>query len=173
MAYPRRSTSIPIRMPVATRSRRWSVACAASARAVILWAAILIVLYRGVMAIALNETPAGSNDNGTASTQFPVTLAEAYAYAYGRTVGSTAETKAAQAEQAARAPMRHGNPIGGILPLIFLVVRNRPAEVGSWPDGVPPSAAAGRPGHAIEQQGSRFGECIRTAVFWKLAAATL
>jgi uncharacterized protein len=33
---------------------------------------------------------------------------------------STAETKAAQAEQAARAPMRHGNPIGGLLPLIFL-----------------------------------------------------
>jgi uncharacterized protein len=33
---------------------------------------------------------------------------------------STAETKAAQAEQAASAPMRHRNPIGGILPLIFL-----------------------------------------------------
>jgi len=33
---------------------------------------------------------------------------------------SAAEQKAAEAEQAARAPMRHGNPIGGILPLIFL-----------------------------------------------------
>ncbi len=37
---------------------------------------------------------------------------------------STAERKAAQAEQAMQqdeAPMRHGNPIGGIIPLIFLV----------------------------------------------------
>ncbi len=34
---------------------------------------------------------------------------------------STAEQKAAQAEQAERAPMRHGNPIGGIIPLIFLI----------------------------------------------------
>jgi uncharacterized protein len=34
---------------------------------------------------------------------------------------STAEAKAAQAEQAARAPMRRGNPIGGIIPLIFLI----------------------------------------------------
>lgn len=37
---------------------------------------------------------------------------------------STAEQKAAQAEQAMRqdeAPMRHGNPVGGIIPLIFLI----------------------------------------------------
>jgi uncharacterized protein len=34
---------------------------------------------------------------------------------------STAETKAAQAEQTAREPMRRGNPIGGIIPLIFFV----------------------------------------------------
>ena len=37
---------------------------------------------------------------------------------------STAEQKAAQAEQAMQqdeAPMRHGNPIGGIIPLIFLI----------------------------------------------------
>jgi uncharacterized protein len=34
---------------------------------------------------------------------------------------STAEQKAAQAEQAARAPMRRGNPIGGIIPLIFFI----------------------------------------------------
>ena len=33
---------------------------------------------------------------------------------------STAETKAAQAEQAQNAPARHVNPIGGIIPLIFL-----------------------------------------------------
>ncbi|HWD66784.1 MAG TPA: TPM domain-containing protein [Caulobacteraceae bacterium] len=37
---------------------------------------------------------------------------------------STAEQKAAQAEQTVQqdeAPMRHGNPIGGIIPLIFLI----------------------------------------------------
>jgi len=34
---------------------------------------------------------------------------------------SAAEQKAAQAEQAQRAPMRHGNPIGGIIPLIFFI----------------------------------------------------
>jgi uncharacterized protein len=34
---------------------------------------------------------------------------------------STAEAKAAQAEQAAAAPSRRGNPIGGLLPLIFLI----------------------------------------------------
>ena len=50
---------------------------------IILWAAILVVLYRGVVAIALNETPANGN-NGAASTQFPVALAEAYAMQFGR-----------------------------------------------------------------------------------------
>ena len=34
---------------------------------------------------------------------------------------STAEAKAAAAEQAASAPVRHGNPIGGIIPLIFFI----------------------------------------------------
>src|SRR5437868_6101980 len=49
---------------------------------IILWAAILVIGYRGIMAIALNEKPASSG-SGTAATaggptsQFPVTLAEA------------------------------------------------------------------------------------------------
>jgi hypothetical protein len=55
---------------------------------VVLWAAILVIGYRGVMAIALNETPATKNSAGTpaASTasQFPVTLAEAYALQFGQ-----------------------------------------------------------------------------------------
>jgi hypothetical protein len=54
---------------------------------VVLWAAILIIGYRGVMAIALNETPA--NTKGTATTAsstpaFPVTLGEAFAMQFGQ-----------------------------------------------------------------------------------------
>jgi sugar phosphate permease len=61
-----------------------------------------------------------------------------------------------------------------ILPLLFFIVRNSPADINSYPDGVPPAAADGRAApRAIEQQGRRFTECIRTPVFWKLAAATL
>ncbi len=58
---------------------------------IILWAAILVIGYRGIMAIALNEKPASSG-NGAAATatgpavQFsvPVTLAEAFALQFGR-----------------------------------------------------------------------------------------
>jgi Conjugative transposon protein TcpC len=55
---------------------------------VVLWAAILIVGYRGVMAILLNESP--SNSNGTASTPapstpaFPTALGSAYALQFGQ-----------------------------------------------------------------------------------------
>jgi hypothetical protein len=54
---------------------------------IILWAALLVVAYRGIMAIALNEKPASST--GPAATasgpaaQFPVTLAEAFATQFG------------------------------------------------------------------------------------------
>jgi hypothetical protein len=55
---------------------------------VILWVAILVIGYRGVMAIAANETPAGTNANGSApassTAPFPVTLAEAYALQFGQ-----------------------------------------------------------------------------------------
>jgi hypothetical protein len=61
---------------------------------IILWAAILIVLYRGIMAIALNEMPASSN--GAAGTQFPVTLAEAYAMQFGRVYFNFSQADAAQ-----------------------------------------------------------------------------
>jgi Conjugative transposon protein TcpC len=54
----------------------------------VLWAAILIVAYRGITAIVLNETP--SSGNGTpaspapAASAFPVTLGSAYALQFGQ-----------------------------------------------------------------------------------------
>jgi hypothetical protein len=55
---------------------------------IILWAAILVIGYRGIMAIALNEKPASSSGAaataGGPTTQFPVTLAEAFAMQFGR-----------------------------------------------------------------------------------------
>lgn len=60
-----------------------------------------------------------------------------------------------------------------VVPLIFLIVRNSPADVSSYPDGVMPSRAGNDARGAIYQQGLTFQECIRTATFWKLACATL
>jgi Conjugative transposon protein TcpC len=55
---------------------------------VVLWVAILIIAYRGVMAIALNEAPASTNSTGSAqassASQFPVTLGSAYALQFGQ-----------------------------------------------------------------------------------------
>ena len=55
---------------------------------IILWAAILIIGYRGVMAILLNETPASTNGAAPAPTSssstFPVTLGEAFALQFGQ-----------------------------------------------------------------------------------------
>jgi hypothetical protein len=54
----------------------------------VLWAALLIIVYRGITAIFLNETPktptAASDSAGTSASQFPVTLAEAYALEFGQ-----------------------------------------------------------------------------------------
>src|SRR5215469_7165520 len=55
---------------------------------IVLWAAILIIGYRGITAIVLNETP--SSGNGAAATPtpstpaFPVTLGSAYALQFGQ-----------------------------------------------------------------------------------------
>jgi hypothetical protein len=56
-----------------------------------LWAAILIIGYRGISAIVLNETPSSaSSGNGAAATpvpsgpSFPVTLSSAYALQFGQ-----------------------------------------------------------------------------------------
>ena len=55
---------------------------------VVLWAAILIIGYRGVTAIIFNETPSGAspgNDTGAAASApgFPVELGEAFALRFG------------------------------------------------------------------------------------------
>ena len=56
----------------------------------VLWAVLLIIGYRGIMAIVLNETPAsrsgtsgGAAPAGNPNGSFPVTLAEAYALQFG------------------------------------------------------------------------------------------
>jgi hypothetical protein len=75
---------------------------------IVLWAALLIVIYRGVMAIALNETPASTSPSNGAgatatsgtSTQFPVTLAEAYVMQFGRVYFNFSPATAAQRQQA-------------------------------------------------------------------------
>lgn len=56
---------------------------------VVLWLAILVIAYRGIMAIVLNETPpstssAPASPASTPSSKFPVTLAEAYALQFGQ-----------------------------------------------------------------------------------------
>jgi hypothetical protein len=71
---------------------------------VVLWAAIIIIGYRGVMAIALDETPAASKSAGTpaaaaassSSSQFPVSLAEAYALQFGQAYLNVSPAGAAQ-----------------------------------------------------------------------------
>jgi Conjugative transposon protein TcpC len=54
---------------------------------VVLWAAILVIGYRGVTAIVLNETPANTNGAASASPSapaFPATLGEAFAMQFGQ-----------------------------------------------------------------------------------------
>jgi len=54
---------------------------------VILWVAIVVIGYRGVMAIALNETPASTNGAApktNSAPAFPVTLGEAFAMEFGQ-----------------------------------------------------------------------------------------
>jgi hypothetical protein len=55
----------------------------------VLWIVLLIIGYRGITAIIFNETPASRSGSsapasgGTGTSQFPVTLAEAYAAQFG------------------------------------------------------------------------------------------
>jgi hypothetical protein len=73
---------------------------------IVLWAALLVVIYRGVTAIALNETPASTSNGAGAtatsgtSTQFPVTLAEAYVMQFGRIYFNFTPATAPQRQQA-------------------------------------------------------------------------
>jgi predicted MFS family arabinose efflux permease len=60
-----------------------------------------------------------------------------------------------------------------VLPVLYLIVRNSPADVNSYPDGDSRGYSGNATRSAIEQQGLSFGECLRTTTFWKLTAATL
>jgi hypothetical protein len=83
LAAPERNTRVA-KAPWSGAGGRWTV----WPLRVVLWAAIIVIGYRGVMAIALNETPATSKSSGpsaaSSSPQFPVTLAEAYALQFGQ-----------------------------------------------------------------------------------------
>jgi MFS family permease len=60
-----------------------------------------------------------------------------------------------------------------IVPLIYLVVRNSPADIDSSPDGVAPTEAESRSRNSIYHSGYTFLECIGKPAFWKLSIATL
>ncbi|HTU75460.1 MAG TPA: conjugal transfer protein [Trebonia sp.] len=69
---------------------------------IVLWAALLIVIYRGVTAIALNETPSSTSATSgaaTATTQYPTTLAEAFVMQFGRVYFNVSPASAAQRQQ--------------------------------------------------------------------------
>jgi Conjugative transposon protein TcpC len=69
---------------------------------IVLWAALLIVIYRGVTAIALNETPSsgnGASGAATATPQFPTTLAEAFVMQFGQVYFNVSPATAAQRQQ--------------------------------------------------------------------------
>ena len=68
----------------------------------VLWAALLIVAYRGVTAIVFHQASApqaGGAEPGTAAGQFPVTLAEAYATEFGQVYLNFSPAIQAQREQ--------------------------------------------------------------------------
>jgi Conjugative transposon protein TcpC len=70
---------------------------------VVLWAALLIVAYRGVTAIVFHQASApqagGAEPDGTTAEQFPVTLAEAYATEFGQVYLNFSPAIQAQREQ--------------------------------------------------------------------------
>jgi hypothetical protein len=83
LAMPERNTR-GAKAPWSGAGGRWTV----WPLRVVLWVAIIVIGYRGVMAIALNETPATSKSSGSpaasSSPQFPATLAEAYTLEFGQ-----------------------------------------------------------------------------------------
>lgn len=69
---------------------------------VVLWVAILVIGYRGVMAIVLNETPANTNtsvSSAPSASTFPVHLGEAFAMEFGRVYLNFSPATAAQRAQ--------------------------------------------------------------------------
>jgi hypothetical protein len=71
---------------------------------VVLWAAILIIGYRGVTAILFDETPSsgsgtGNDTTGTAASGFPVALGEAFAMRFGQAYLNYSPSTATQRAQ--------------------------------------------------------------------------
>jgi Conjugative transposon protein TcpC len=70
---------------------------------VVLWAALLVITFRGVTAIIFSQTGApqadGAASAGTVRAQFPVTLAEAYASEFARAYLNFSPATQAQREQ--------------------------------------------------------------------------
>ena len=70
---------------------------------VVLWAALLIVAYRGVTSLVFHQADAPQADGaaaaGTTAGQFPVTLAEAYATEFGQVYLNFSPATQAQREQ--------------------------------------------------------------------------
>jgi hypothetical protein len=70
---------------------------------VVLWATLMIIAYRGVMAIIFHQAAAppadGAEPAGVAAGQFPVTLAEAYATEFGQVYLNFSPAAQAQREQ--------------------------------------------------------------------------
>jgi hypothetical protein len=70
---------------------------------VVLWAALLIIAFRGITAIVFNQASApaaGGTGLQSATGQFPVSLAEAYATEFGRVYLSFSPENQGQREQA-------------------------------------------------------------------------
>ena len=70
---------------------------------VVLWTALLVIAFRGITAIVFNQASApagGGTGPQSASGQFPVTLAEAYAAEFGRVYLSFSPQNQGQREQA-------------------------------------------------------------------------
>jgi hypothetical protein len=69
----------------------------------LLWAALLVVAFRGVTAVVFSQhvtaSPAGAGTKPAAGAQFPVPLAEAYAAEFGRVYLNASAQNQAQREQ--------------------------------------------------------------------------
>ncbi len=78
---------------------------------IVLWAALLVIVFRGLTAIVLSHSsappaggPAGSTGTGSAASgQYPVALAEAYAAEFGRVYFGFSPQSQVQREQALEA----------------------------------------------------------------------
>ena len=59
-----------------------------------------------------------------------------------------------------------------LVPLVAVVVRNRPEDVGQYTDGIWPSKEEGLPSTSLDT-GMTSGQALRTAAFWRLIGASV